>query len=44
VACPAVQYFSPLFHKGTILFKKIIEHKMHVLISSTILFLKHFSF
>jgi len=35
VASPAVQYFSKLSHKGRIKKKKVIEHKMCVLISFT---------
>jgi len=37
VACPALQYFSTLPHKRYDLRKKKIEHKMCVLIFSTIL-------
>jgi hypothetical protein len=36
VACPAVQYFSTLFHKRHYFFlEKVTEHKMCVLIFST---------
>jgi len=44
VACPAVQYFSTLSHKRHDFRKKYIyiEHKMHVLISSTIFFSETF--
>jgi hypothetical protein len=35
VACPALQYFSKLFINCTIFGKKVIEHKMRVLIYST---------
>jgi len=35
VACPALQHFSTLFHKRHDLKKKIIEHKMCVLIFSS---------
>jgi hypothetical protein len=35
VACPDVPYFSTLYHKGTILGKNVIGHKMCVLIFST---------
>ena len=34
VVCPAVQYFSKLSHKRHDL-KKVVEHRMHVLIFST---------
>ena len=35
VACPDLHYFSTLSHKRYEFFKKVIEHKMRVLIFST---------
>jgi len=37
VTCPSLQYFSTLSHNGTIFLEKVTEHKMCVLIFSTIL-------
>jgi hypothetical protein len=36
VACPALQYFPTLSHKRHHFRKKVIEHKMRVLIFSTL--------
>jgi hypothetical protein len=35
VACPAVQYFFTLSHKWNYFWKKVIEHKVCVLIVAT---------
>jgi hypothetical protein len=38
VACLVLQYFSTLSHKGNDFLKKVIGHKMCVLVSSTNLY------